>query len=111
MLFRSDFYKNSEEQIKEQQKKIVQLEKALTSYKTFDETGRNIVQELKVLYPSIQTLSLNRAVETRVDSLRSDTVTFAVAKFSPKPGSAEQNKIRQWLKARIKAKELRLIVE
>ena len=106
-----DFYKNSEEQIKEQQKKIVQLEKALTSYKTFDETGRNIVQELKVLYPSIQTLSLNRAVETRVDSLRSDTVTFAVAKFSPKPGSAEQNKIRQWLKARIKAKELRLIVE
>ena len=106
-----DFYKNSEEQIKEQQKKIVQLEKALTSYKTFDETGRNIVQELKVLYPSIQTLSLNRAVETRVDSLRSDTVTFAVAKFSPKPDSAEQNKIRQWLKARIKAKELRLIVE
>lgn len=80
-----DFYKNSEEQIKEQQKKIVQLEKALTSYKTFDETGRNIVQELKVLYPSIQTLSLNRAVETRVDSLRSDTVTFAVASFRLSP--------------------------
>lgn len=106
-----DFYKNSEEQLVKQQQKIVSLEKSLARYTSFDELGKKIIPELKVLYPSVKSLSLSHAIETRVDSMRTDTITLAVMKFSSRPKEAEKAKINQWLKARVEAKKLRLITE
>ena len=93
-----DFYKNSEQRLVEQKQKIATLEQNLERYKTFDELGKKIIPELKVLYPS-------------VDSVRVDTVTLAVLKFGKHPGAHEKEKIAEWLKARTGAKQLRLITE
>ena len=104
-----DFYKNSEERLMEQTQKIDHLEKDLERYRTYDELGRAIVPELKVLYPSVRTVSLSHAIELSVDSLQADTVMLAVLGFSKKPDAAEQKQLTEWLKARTGSKQLRLI--
>ena len=67
--------------------------------------------ELKVLYPSVTTLSIAHSLEVQVDSMKTDTVTLAVMKFTGHPSAAEKQKISKWLKARVGAKKLRLITE
>ena len=106
-----DFYKNSEERLVEQTKKITVLEQSLARYKSFDELGKTIVPELKVLYPSVKTVSISHAIELTVDSVRTDTITLAVLKFGKHPDAHEKQKITEWLKARTGAKNLRLIAE
>lgn len=106
-----DFYKNSEQRLQEQQKKIGELEKSLEQYKSYNELGRTLVPELKVLYPSISSLSIAHSLETRVDSMKTDTVTLAVMKFIKQPSVADKTKINEWLKARIGTEKLRLITE
>ena len=93
-----DFYKNSEQRLQEQQKKITRLEENLAQYKEYDTMGRTLVPELKVLYPSITSLSIAHSLETRVDSMKTDTVTLAVLKFGKHPSVAEKEKINcVWL--------------
>lgn len=106
-----DFYKNSEQRLVEQKQKIAELEKDLATYKTSDELGKTIVPELKVLYPSVKTVSISHALELAVDAVRIDTITLAVLKFDKKPDAHEKEKIAEWLKARTGAKQLRLIAE
>ena len=106
-----DFYKNSEQRLLEQQKKISLLEKNLQEYKEYDRICEQLVPELKVLYPSTKSLSIARTMEMNVDSMRIDTLTLAVMKFDRTLKSAEKDKISDWLKARLKADRLRLIVE
>ena len=106
-----DFYKNSEQRLIEQNQKILTLKQSLEKYKSFDALGQAIIPELKVLYPSVKTLSIAHTLEVSIDSARVDTVTLAVLGFEKKPNIHEKEKIAEWLKARTKAKRLRLIVE
>lgn len=106
-----DFYKNSEQRLQEQQKKISDLEKSLKKYKSYDEMSRVIIPELKVLYPSVKTVSISHTLETTVDSLKTDTIALAVLEFAHRPSEKEKTKITEWLQARVGAKKLRLIVE
>lgn len=106
-----DFYKNSEQRLLEQKQKIENLEKELEQYKAFNDLGRQIIPELKVLYPSVRSVSISSAIETSVDSMHTDTVTLAVLKFGKQPASADQKKITDWLKARTGTKKLRMISE
>lgn len=106
-----DFYKNSEQRLQEQQKKISSLEKNLEKYKSYDEMSRTIIPELKVLYPSVTAVSISHTLETTVDSLKTDTIALAVLKFTRHPSESEKAKITEWLQARVGAKKLRLITE
>ena len=106
-----DIYKNSEQRLQEQQKKISSLEKNLEKYKSYDEMSRTIIPELKVLYPSVTTVSISHTLETTVDSLKTDTIALAVLKFTRHPSESEKRKITEWLQARVGAKKLRLITE
>lgn len=106
-----DFYKNSEQRLQEQQKKISALERNLEKYKSYDEMSRTIIPELKVLYPSVTTVSISHTLETTVDSLKTDTIALAVLKFTRHPSESEKAKITEWLQARVGAKKLRLITE
>lgn len=110
-LVMEDFYKNSEQRLQDQQVKISVLERNLQKYKSYDEISRKIIPELKVLYPSVKTLSISHALETRVDSMRTDTMALAVLEFIHQPSKAEKEKIAAWLKARVGAKKLKLITE
>lgn len=106
-----DFYKNSEQRLQEQQLKIATLQKKIDTYKSYDELSRKIIPELKVLYPSVTSLSLSNSIELTVDSLKADTVALAVLRFSKQPDADEKAKITAWLKARVGVKQLKLITE
>lgn len=106
-----DFYKNSEQRLAEQNQKIATLEQDLEHYRAFDELGKNIIPELKVLYPSVKSVSIAYALELNVDSVHADTVTLAVLKFGKYPDAHEKAKIAEWLKARTGSGRLRLIAE
>lgn len=106
-----DFYKNSEQRLLEQQKRIRSLEKQLEVYTAYSETDKNIISELKVLYPSAQSIAMAKTVQMQVDSAKADTLTMVLMKFGKKPHEQEQEKITEWLKARINADKLKLIVE
>lgn len=106
-----DFYKNSEQRLQEQQLKIDMLQESLQKYKSYDELSRQIIPELKVLYPSVSSLSISHSLETRVDSMKTDTFALAVLKFSKRPSAADKDKITEWLRARVGVKKLKLITE
>lgn len=106
-----DFYKNSEQRLLQQQKTISSLESQLQTYETYSDQTRKIVPELKVLYPDVKSVSLSHSIRMNVDSTRADTVTLAVMSFTRRPGKAEQQKITEWLEARMRTKKLKLIIE
>ena len=106
-----DFYKNSEQRLLQQQKTISSLESQLHTYETYSDQTRKIVPELKVLYPDVKSISLSHSIRMNVDSTRADTVTLAVMSFTRRPGKAEQQKITEWLEARMRTKKLKLIIE
>ena len=103
-----DFYKNSEKRLLEQQEKIKSLENELNVYAAYNTVDKKIIPELKVLYPAAEAIAMAKTVELQVDSTQTDTLTM---KFSKKPVGKEQEKISEWLKARVGAKKLKLIVE
>ena len=95
----------------EQKQQISSLEKNLEQYRKYDELGKKIIPELKVLYPSVKSVSISHALELTVDSVRIDTVTLAVLKFGKHPDAREREKITEWLRARTGSEKLRLIAE
>lgn len=106
-----DFYKNSEKRLVDQQEKIRTLEKELQVYAAYNAVDKKIIPELKVLYPSAEAIAMSKTVELSVDSAHADTLTLVLMKFGKKPTEKEQEKITEWLKARVGAKKLKLIVE
>ncbi len=106
-----DFYKNSEVMIREQKQQIETLEKDMERYKAYDEMGKAILPELKVLYPSIKTLSLAHSLEYNTDSTNVDTLMLAVLKFEKQPVLKEKEKIVEWLKARTGSSKIHFITE
>ena len=106
-----DFYKNSEKRLLEQQNKIHELEDELKVYAAYNAVDKKIIPELKVLYPSAETIAMAKTVELSVDSTRMDTLTLVLMKFAKHPSEKEQEKITEWLKARVGAKKLKLVVE
>ncbi|MEG2573938.1 MAG: TIGR00341 family protein, partial [Bacteroides sp.] len=106
-----DFYKNNEQRLQDQQKKIHSLEKDLKKYEGFDEVSKKLVPELRVLYPETKSLSIAYTTQVTTDSMKVDTITLAVMNFTKKPKPEEEHKIAEWLKTRLETKDLKLIVE
>jgi hypothetical protein len=67
--------------------------------------------ELKSLYPGMKEFTLSQTVMQSLDSLRIDTVTLFVARFSRSFPAREKTKLRNWLKERVKTDSLKLVVE
>ncbi|MDR0938131.1 MAG: DUF389 domain-containing protein [Mediterranea sp.] len=107
-----DFYKNSEQRLQEQQRQIATLEANLERYKSYDAISHTLVPELRVLYPSVRSLSIAHSIEVGVnDTTHVDTLVMAVMGFAKPPTDAERKTIGEWLKARMGTDKLKLITE
>ncbi len=105
-----DFYKNSELRLTQQQKKIDSLKNELRIFAAYNKVDRNIIPEIKVLYPEATSFAMAKAIEMSMDSAKIDTITLALMNFKRVPGIQEQQKITKWLEARLNAKQVRLII-
>lgn len=91
---------------------IDELEKELDSYKTIDNYSEKIKSEIQVLYPNISSIALAQANNVSTKRNESSKKVYAIIKVDNKDNLSEEeeNKIKSWLKARIKANNIDLIV-
>lgn len=111
LMVMEDFYRNSEKRLKEQDEKINTLHKQLADFSGSDWMGKQLGQELKVLFPEIKTLSVSKSLRLSVDSSRIDTLTYAIIDCQRMPDAKSRDKIVKWLKAKTGDAHLQLIVE
>lgn len=105
-----DFYKNSELRLTQQQRTIDSLQRKLSLFDGYTNVDKNVAAEMKVLYPNVVSFAFAKSIEVNVDSARLDTLTIALLNFKKVPPMGEQTKIKEWIKARLSAKKVNLIV-
>ena len=106
-----DFYKNSEERLKEQQEEILTLRKELSNYSTYDQLNKQVVPELKVLYPQVESFSMSQMIVFTIDGMQTDTLTTVLLGLKEDMEPTQMEQMQQWLKTRSGAKKIKLIVE
>lgn len=109
-LVLEDFYKNSEEKLKEQHERIIKLEKKLERYLHIEQLGKEVTEELMILHPQTTSLTLSQAICVRTDSLQGDTTVVALMHSTVMPDSAMKEQLNRWMKSRTKAKNIELII-
>ncbi|HEX2606870.1 MAG TPA: TIGR00341 family protein [Flavisolibacter sp.] len=67
--------------------------------------------ELRSLYPTLQTYSLTQAVWFRLDSARTDTISLLTAHFTKTPSRAELRRMESWLRQRIHSDSVQVFIE
>ncbi len=106
-----DFYKSSQLQIDEQRKTIASLQKELAHYKNNENLSKELMPEVKVLYPNIRSLGIAYMLSAQSENTAIDTFTLALIDTRKAFSTAERTQLHNWLKARTGAKKLQLIVE
>ena len=106
-----DFYKDSEERLQEQQEEIQRLRKELKNYTTYHQLNKQIVPELKVLYPQVESVSLSQMEVLTVDSMHKDTLIMVLMGLKEEMDAAQMQQMQEWLKTRTGAKKMKLVVE
>lgn len=105
-----DLYKKNQEQIKTRDDRIHILEEEILRYRSQEIPIADLVTELKTINSNVLELSVTKAVISHLDSLTSDTTFLAYASFRKQPPATELSELENWLKARIKTEQLRLVI-
>lgn len=63
----------------------------------------DVKEEIIALYPGIQSYSLSQTIMYDIDSNRADTVTLFTGQFKKALPTADKNRLQDWLKQRVKA--------
>ncbi|NCD70052.1 DUF389 domain-containing protein [Mucilaginibacter sp. R11] len=70
-----------------------------------------VFNELKVLYPTIQSFGINQTVVYHTDKTKADTVKLVLATFKTPIADADRKRMQAWLSVRYKAPKLRLLID
>lgn len=71
----------------------------------------DLKDELKALYPHIESYTLQNAVIKNVASLKNDTVTLFTAKFQKQIKADDERRLTSWLKLRVKSDSIKVVIE
>lgn len=110
-LLMQDLYKNSEELLRTQTAQIDSLRRSLQAYEEENRVAASLVPEMKVLFPHVEKISCSPSLIVNTSNGRPDTVTMVYLKCAKKINDAEREKIQQWLSARIKSDNIKLLIE
>ncbi len=106
-----DLYRKNEEVVQNKTARINMLEQEIARYRTINTQSGDIGNEIKVQYPSIDEFSLTMTPIYNLKTTKADTTYLAYAKFSKRPSSRETKRMEDWLKVRVKSKDLRLVIQ
>lgn len=106
-----ELYAKNEQLLASKEERIRFLENELIRARQVSRLAQEVAPELKVLNREIREFSLDRTLLTSMDSLRQDTVYLAYLRFDKKPYAAELKKLEEWLRARLKSSDVKLIVQ
>ncbi|TDG35903.1 TIGR00341 family protein [Pedobacter changchengzhani] len=71
----------------------------------------DVSSELNILFPLINTFSLNNVIVNRLDSTKKDTITLFTAEVQKKMLSKEKVRLEKWIKVRVKNESVRVILQ
>ena len=106
-----DFYKNSEERLLKQQEEIANLQKELSNYSTYHQLSKQIVPELRVLYPQVERISMSQMIVFTVDSAQTDTLTMVLMRLKEEMNETQMKQMKEWLKTRSGTQKMKFVVD
>lgn len=105
-----DIYQISQTTILEKQQKIDSLTHVLKEYHKELSGAAVVSPELKVVFPWIENIAVTRSVVANPQTEKNDTLNLAlVSASSHRMTAAEETKLTEYLKARLKLKQLKTV--
>lgn len=97
--------------IEDQSNQIKDLENSLNSYKKYEKMSETLRPQLKVLFPEINTLALQQAVQTNADTTATEKYIVAIIGIHNRKGmnKIEMEKFTKWIKTFIPSDSVRII--
>lgn len=105
-----DLYKENEHKLMTKDAQIQILENELYKIKRVKYPIDDISDELSIQYENLQQFMLGDMVFKNHETLKDDTVCYALLRFSKKLSNKEERKLERWLKVRAKADSLQVVV-
>jgi hypothetical protein len=106
-----DLYRKNEDIIKNKDKKIFLLENEINRLKSESFPVQDISNEVKALNKNLIEFTISKNIYTDFAKQQTDTLTFAYAKFKKRPAASELKSLKEWLSARTKNDNIKLIVQ
>lgn len=110
-LLMQDLYKSNVDLLKSQTEQIDSLTRKLDNYRRTAWLARDLVPEMKVLFPYVEEASCSYTYMMHTETMQADTVMLVYMKCSQKIKEAEQTKIKEWMSARASVTNIKLIIE
>ncbi|MCM1483514.1 MAG: TIGR00341 family protein [Muribaculaceae bacterium] len=104
-----DIYLLAQSTITRQQQEIDSLNEAARQASLAHAAGAQLAPELKVLFPQISDIAVTRGIFSSVDTAALDTANVALIHFSRPMKAQEMQKLREYLLARLKLKNIDII--
>lgn len=103
---------NYSDMVREETAKISELQKSLDQYTKYDIMAPAVAKEIKSLFDNVDDISLSNASYVNTDSLKVKHYTLAVIGVKAKANmkELERSKITDWLKARLQADSIKVII-
>ena len=101
------------DRILEQSKTIYQLEQRLDGYERYLNLSGDVRDELKVLFPAVEAVSLTKTLEAKVDTVVNIQRVVAIVSLRKNVATKAFDKVRfsKWISARVKTDSVKVIVE
>ena len=106
-----DLYRKNEEVLQSKDERIKFLEDQLFKLEASQYPVADLSEELKVQYDNLSEFTVMDGYVRNMESNSVDTICFASVHFVVEPPIEEYEKIRRWLKLRLKVDSLRLITD
>jgi uncharacterized hydrophobic protein (TIGR00271 family) len=106
-----DLYRKNEEIIKNKDKKISLLENEVNRLKSESFPVHDISNEIKALNKNLVEFTISKNIYTDFTKQKTDTLAFAYAKFKKRPTASELKSLKEWLSARTKNDNIKLITQ
>jgi hypothetical protein len=106
-----DLYRKNEEIIKNKDKKILLLENEVNRLKSESFPVEDISREIRALNKNLVEFTISKNIFTDFVKQKTDTLAFAYAKFKKRPTASELKSLKEWLSARTKNDNIKLITQ
>ena len=106
-----DLYRKNEEIIKNKDKKISLLENEVNRLKSESFPVEDISNEIKALNKNLVEFTISKNIYTDFAKQKTDTLAFAYAKFKKRLTASELKSLKEWLSARTKNDNIKLITQ
>jgi uncharacterized hydrophobic protein (TIGR00271 family) len=106
-----ELYKKNEETLKNKDVRIEFLENEIVQFRSKEMPIAELATEVKAINKNIEKLSVASTVISNLDNLTYDTLLMAYVQFKIKPKLKESKQMENWLKARLKVDEIKMVVQ